>query len=185
MINLLPSKEKRELNLERKKRLTIIFCFMGLLFFLTLGVIFISVNTYISKRVQYYNNVLQTKESITEQQEIRGMQEKIKEANLSLKKLKTFYNQRLNYSKLLERIAGILPENICLDDFSSVFTEPEKEKPYLRVSLSGFALTREDLFNLKRNLEKEENFQEIHFPPGNWMEARDINFSVNLKIIEK
>ena len=182
MINLLPSEEKRKLNLERKKRLTIILCFIGLFFFLTLGIVFIPVNTYISKRVQYYNNVLKTKESVTEQQEIKGMQEKIKEANLSLKKLKTFYNQRFDYSELLEKIAGILPGNIYLDDFSSVFTEPKEEKPYLRVSLSGLALTREDLFSLKRSLEREENFQEVHFPPGNWMEARDINFSVNFKI---
>jgi len=185
MINLLPPEEKERLLLKQKKKLTTILCFIGLFFFLALGIVLIPVNTYISKRVRYYNNVLKTKESVTEQQEIKSMQEKIKEANLSLKKLKAFYNQRFNYSELLEKIAGILPENIYLDDFSSVFTEPKEEKSYLRVSLSGLALTREDLFNLKRSLEKEEDFQEVHFPPGNWVEAKDINFSVNFKIIRK
>ncbi len=78
-----------------------------------------------------------------------------------------------------------MPESIYLDNSSIIFTEPKEEKPYLKVSFSGFALTREDLFSLKRNLEKEENFQEVHFPTSNWIEARDINFSVNFKIIRK
>jgi len=50
------------------------------------------------------------------------------------------------------------------------------------VSLSGFAPTTETLFEFKENLEKEASFKEVCFPPTNWVNLTDIDFSVTFII---
>ena len=181
MINLLPPEEKRKLVLERKKKLTLITCYLFLFFFLLIIVFLIPINFYISQRIGYYEDILNSGKSNIEQQEIEDIQKKVQEANIILKKLNDFYNSSFGYSNLLEIISRTLPERIYLNNFSAVVFETEKES-YLKVSLSGYAPTRESLFNLKKSLEQEEIFQEISFPPSSWVEAGDINFSVSFKV---
>jgi len=49
------------------------------------------------------------------------------------------------------------------------------------IHLSGFSPDRNSLVTFKSNLEKETAFKNIVFPPENWLEAKNISFSINLE----
>ncbi len=180
MINLLPPQEKKTLMAERKRKLSVIFSFMVFFFIFVLVFTLFSLNIYLSKRAEYYANIA-SRDSGFEQEEEREIKEKVKEANKILLELKEHYNQETDYATLLLRIGDILPQNVYLHNFSAVLSEA-KEDSHLKISLSGLASSREDLFDLKKRLEQENNFKEVSFPPANWVQASDIDFSVSFKI---
>ncbi len=180
MINLLPPKEEKRIEEERKKKITVILSFLLLFFVVFLGIMLLSLDIYLSKRVRHYREKLEVEESV-DRQEVKEIKDEIKEANKELGNLKEHYSRRKDYSSLLEKIDGLLPSNIYLNNFSAILSETEKGS-LIKVSLSGLALKREDLFRLKKKLEGE--FEEVSFPPANWVQASDINFSSSFNINE-
>ena len=51
-----------------------------------------------------------------------------------------------------------------------------------KLTVSGFAPTREILFSFKESLEEDSLFVNVTFPPSNWVNATDIIFSVSLEL---
>lgn len=184
MINLLPQKEKERLLLETKKRLVIIiwclFCFFIFCFILVL----ISIKFYLQGQADSLKITLQEIKKGTEQSEIQSFQEKFNAFNISLTKLNSFYQQRFYFSEALEKTSKILPKEAYLTNISATFTVPKEESPYIQIILSGFIPNREDLFEFKKNLEKEKGVKDVSFPPANWIKPIDIDFSVMFKIIK-
>ncbi len=178
MINLLPPEEEKKIKEERRKKIAIIFSFLFLFFILILGIMLFSLNVYLSQRVSLYERKLESEHSLN-QEGTGEIREKVKGANQKLSELKRYYSRERDYSVLLEKIDNLLPLDIYLNNFSAVLSETEEES-LLKVSLSGFALKRDNLFNLKRNLEEE--FEEVSFPPANWVQSSDINFSASFKV---
>lgn len=181
MINLLPPVEKEKLALEKKKRIIIILWALVLFFLVCLILILFSIKIYLRSQVESQKAFLIEAEKEFEQSEIQDFREKVSSVNLTLTKLYSFYQQKIYFSQILEKISQALPSEAYLTNLSAVFC-PDGEKGNVRVSLSGFVSTRETLFEFKKNLEKESNFKEISFPPANWVEPTDINFFINFKI---
>lgn len=173
MINLLPIAEKEKLSLEKSKRMVIILWLL-LLFFLTcLILILFSIRIYIQAQVRSEQYLLTEVKKEKNQSEIENLKEEINSINLSLTKLNSFYQNGIYLSDILERISKTLPNELYLINLSVIFSS---------VSLSGFAPTTEALFKFKENLEKEPGFKEISFPPGNWVDVTDIDFSITFII---
>lgn len=178
MINLLPPQEKDVILTEAKKKIAIIIGFLILFFFACLILISISIRIYLQGYIESEKSFLAESEKEFSQSESQNLQERIKLANTLIKELNSFYGQKIYFSEIAEIVSKTLPDNFYLTDFSLILSG-EKE---INVSLSGFAPLREDLFKFKENLETEEGFKNISFPPVNWVKARNIDFYVTFKI---
>ena len=98
--------------------------------------------------------------------------------------MNSFYQSESNLTEILEKISETLPINVYLAALNfDLLTATENEKHAAQISLSGFSPTREILLEFKKNLEKEQTFEEIYFSPSNWVKPTDIDFSVNFKIV--
>jgi len=181
MINLLPAAEKEKLLLEKKKRIVIVLWFLVSFFLICSVLILFSIRTYIQTQVKSQQYLLLEVKKEDKQSDIQNLQEEINSINSSLRDLDSFYQNRIYFSNILEKISQILPQDVYLTNLS-VFSHSKKESKGIKVSLSGFAPTTEVLFEFKQNLEKEPSFKEISFPPSNWIELTDIDFSVTFEI---
>jgi len=175
MINLLPPSEKKNLQTEEKKKIVLILEILGFIFLLCLILILTSINVYISGQVEVERIIFEKEKGIFESSEVKDLSEKIKLANKTFSDLNSFYQNRIKLVDFLEEISEVLPEKVYLNNFSY-------QKNNSQVTLSGFSKTREALFELKNNLEQQENLEEIYFPPSCWIESVDINFNLKFKI---
>lgn len=180
MINLLPPEEKEKLLLEQKKRIVIILWFLVLFFLVCLPLILFAAEIYLKDQLDTQKTLLTEVQKEYNRPEIQNLQEKIKTTNSILTKLNSFYQKKIYFTEILERISKTLPEGTYLTNFSTIFS-PDT----LKVSLSGFVPTIEILFEFKKNLEKEEDFKEIFFPLANWVKPTNIDFFITLEIAIK
>lgn len=180
MINLLPPIEKEFLRTEETKRLIAILGTVVLAFLICLILILFSIKIYIQSQVEFQRITLFQAEQEFEQSESQALQEKINLANLTFSKLNSFYQQKPNFSEILEKISETLPDRTYLTNISLNSQPPDKDFK-TQISLSGFSPERELLFEFKKRLEAEPAFQEIYFPPTNWVKPTEIDFYVTLK----
>lgn len=175
MINLLPSQEKEILRQEEKYKLVLILGTLFLIFLICLILILLSIRISFSGQLNVQKILLNQKEESFKKSPSQNLEEKIVSFNQTFSELSSFYSSRSNMVDILEKISQDLPYGVYLTNFN--FDSETRQ-----ISLSGFSPSREILLELKENLEKEENFQEIYFFPSNWVKPNDIDFVVNFKI---
>ena len=173
MINLLPPQHKRELQREENRKLALILEIIFVAVLLSFALILLSIKIYITGELEVQKILLEQKG--LESSSIQELEKEIKFYNLSLSKLNSFYQKNSKRTEILEEISQTLPSNIYLTRlnlstirFQKGLSE-EEQKEQLLVSLSGFSPKRETLLEFKENLEKQELFKEIYFPPSNWV----------------
>ncbi len=183
MINLIAPKEKEKLLMEKITRMITILWILLFFFIICLALVFWIVRIYI-------NSQLSTEQSFTASAKEQEKIEKIEQAkdrakfvNSNLEKLNSLYKNKIYFSPLIEKISKTLPESLYLNNFSIIFVKELSKEDYdIKVSLLGFAPFREDLLEFKSNLESEQGFINISFPPSNWVKKVNIDFSVSFEI---
>lgn len=70
------------------------------------------------------------------------------------------------------------------DESESAGADNIKIQTIGQIQLSGWAKSRQELFNFKKALEDEKNFKEVYFSPDSWVKPTDINFSLNFQTNE-
>jgi len=175
MINLLSPVEKETLIKEEKYKLVLILEILFLIFLICFILILFSIKISLSGQVAAQKILLSEKEEGFKKSQIQDLGEKIDSFNKTLSKLDTYYLNQSSVVEILEKISQDLPLSAYLTNFN--FNSGTNQ-----ISLSGFSPSREILLEFKKNLEKEENFQEIYFPPSNWVKPTDIDFLINFKI---
>ncbi|MDO8265127.1 MAG: hypothetical protein Q7T34_02025 [Candidatus Parcubacteria bacterium] len=181
MINLLPPQFKEELKMEESYRMTLILGILITLFFVSLGLVLLSVNLYLTGQVESQQISIQAADREIKTPEAIATEEKIISLNKTVSGLNSFYQKQIKASASLEEIAGILPEGSYATQIS--FTPNPEGKDYnFKVSFSGFAETRQILFQLKQNIENNGDFSDLYFPPSNWVEPNDVNFTLTFFI---
>lgn len=175
MINLLPPQYKAELKEEENWKLTLILSILFLIFLVCSALILFSIKISISGQAEAQKILLLQEEKKFEESQIQNLEEKITISNQTLLKLNSFYQSQTNSTEILEKISETLPIRTYL---TTLNFNPAQ------ISLSGFSPTREILLEFKKNLEQEELFEEIYFPPSNWVKPTNIDFSVNFKIVK-
>lgn len=172
MINLLPPQYKAELKEEENWKLTVILSILFLIFLICLALILFSIKISISGRLEVQKILLLQEEKNFEESQIQNLEENITISNQTLLELYSFYQSQNNLTKTLEKISETIPSGAYLTTLNLNLD---------KISLSGYSPTREILLEFKKNLEEEELFEEIYFPPSNWVKPSDIDFSVNFK----
>ena len=181
MINLLPSTQKEELIEEEKYKLVLILGILFSIFLICLILILFSIKIPISGQLEVQKILLSQQEENFKKSQIQNLEEKVISFNQVLSKLSSFYYSQISLAEISEKISQDLPSGAYLTIFNFNSGVPSGSG---QISLSGFSPSREILFEFKTNLEKEENFQEIYFPPSNWVKPTDIDFLVNFKITQ-
>ncbi len=167
MINLLPASEKKELIKIEQEKIQIIILSLVSFFFICLVLLFLFLNIYFNAQLESEKSLIATLEKFEESEEIK---ERVAGINLELVKINNFYQDKIYYSEVLEKVFQTMPEKAYLNRL--IFTED-------RISLNGFIPTREELLIFQENL--KQNFKEVEFPPANWAARENINFFVNFK----
>jgi hypothetical protein len=179
-INLLPKQEGELLAQDENRRLVLVLGIVFLSSLISLALILFSIEIYISGQVEAQRIILAQKE--TESIHIEGLGEEVEWSNSTFSKLNSFYENTFSITKILEKTSLTLPPGTNLNSLTlRVFTTEEGEH-LAQFSLSGFSPDRTTLLTLKKNLEDEEKFQEVYFPPHNWTKPKEINFSVNFSV---
>lgn len=182
MIDLLPQREKETLTQEENLKLVLILGIIFLISLTSLALMLFSIKTYISGQVEAQKILLTQKEQ--ESLQIQELEEKVKESNLILSNLNSFYQESSSVTEILEKISKTLPSGTYLSTLNFSPLADEEEKYLAQISLSGFSPNREILLEFKKNLEVQDAFEEIYFPPSNWVKPTDIYFSVKFKILK-
>jgi len=173
MINLLPLQEKKELEKREKLKLTLILGIIFIIFLVYLFLILLSIKIYISSELGTQRIIYDIEEKKFNTSEVQEFQQRIIKANQNLAELDSFYHGQIDLTDILEKISALLPPGVSLKNLTW-------QKETSQVSLSGFAPLRENLFELRNNLEKD--FEEVYFPPSNWLKPKDIDFRATFKI---
>lgn len=181
MINLLPPLEKERLLTEKKKRIVIILWLLFLFFLVCLILILFAIEIYIKGQVEAQKILSKETEKELGQSELKEIKEKLKAANTTLAALDSFYQKRIYFTDILERISRTLPSEVYLTNLSATFSSTE-EGDGIKVSLSGFSPTQEKLLEFLDNLDEEDGFEKVYFPTANWVKDTDIDLFVTFEI---
>lgn len=181
MINLLPEREKEELLIERSRRLLFILEILFLLFLICFSLILFSIRIHIDGEFESQRILVDSEEKEFQFSEYQKLETEVQFLNRNLTNIKSFYQTQPDITGILEKINETLPAELYLNQLSlRRLLSGEYE-----VSIAGFSPEREGLFKFKKNLESENQFKEIYFPPVNWTEPTDIDFNLTFKVINE
>lgn len=185
MINLLTQKAKQELHQEQRFRLLLIFLFMCMIALVCFTLMLGAIKVYVTGSL------------FAQETKIAFLQERFSKDNPVLSEIKAFnettgqisrfIKSSHSVSHILGALEDILPAGIYLTAFNydppTVLVKGKETKQVkARISVAGFAKTREALFAFRESLEKYPLFSELSFPASNWVLPQDIRFSFQISI---
>ena len=185
MINLLPEKEKKELESGKNRKVILILGIFCLFFLACLILLLFLFRIYFFSQVNIQKQLLFDKgrefESIPQFQDFK---QTIKETNQELMKVKNFYQSQILIAPILEELSGLVPSKVY---FTRLFIQrPEiskEEEGYLfKINIRGYAKNREGLFLFQKALSESSDFKEVDVSLQSWLEPTDVDFSLTLKI---
>ena len=174
MLNLLPPQYKEELRQEENFRLVLVLGILIFAFFLCFSLLLVSLRIYLAGEIKAQRVLLESQKTSSRGDAV--LQRNIQELNRNMSSLSSFYKDQAMVSKILQHISDALPQGVYL---TSLTFSPSGES--LKISLSGFAPTVDDLLKLKRSIEQDPMFLNMNFPPANWV-SPDISFSLNVDV---
>jgi Tfp pilus assembly protein PilN len=188
MINLLPQNAKQELQQEEGFRLLLILLFMCMVALVSFALMLGVIKVYVAGSL------------FTQESKIALLQDRfskdnplladIQEFNETTGQVSRFIKSRRSVSSVLEALAEILPGGMYFTAFD--YDPPgiqakkggEAQEVGARISVAGFAKTRETLFLFRESLEKHPLFADLSFPASNWVLPQDIRFSFQISIAQ-
>jgi len=177
MINLLPAGAEKEIAEEKKKTLILIFQIAFCLFLVSFGLTLFLFQIYLESEIGYQNVLLSEKGERLNEIGVAGFEKEIIDLNNRLGRISQFYSDQVDFSQILDRINQDLPPATYLTNFYF-----NRDKKPVKVSLFGFSPTREELMAFRQKLEGEKSWQNVNFPPDNWISPADIKFSVSFEV---
>ena len=181
MINLLPPEEKKIVAEEKNEKIVIILWLSFLFFLVCAALAFLALNFYLGGQVDYQKIIFQESQIKSSQQETSVLQKKFSLLDDLSEKAASFYRQKIYIANSIESISKILPSGAYLTDISAnlIYT---KDDSIIKINLSGFAPDRENLFKFREALNKEKIIKNVNFPPVDWVNPLNINFSVSFEM---
>ncbi len=173
MINLLPENEKKVLTVIRWQKIIAIIGALIIYFIVALSLILWAISVNISSEKKFKEIMAITEEGRLNNSETNAVKTKIAALNDNLVKIDTQISRNKWLTETIKKISGGIPSGVYLTNISY------QDKQFM---ISGFAPTREDLLIFKENLEKENDFKKINFPPIDWVKPKAIIFSVTFSI---
>ena len=166
MINLLPEKEKKELESGKNRKVILIFGF-SCLFFITCLILFLFLfKIYLFSQINFQKeNFLNKERELKSISQFHDFEQTVREANQELLKVKNFYQNQILIVPILENLSRFVPPRIY---FTRLFIEKpeiskEKEDYLFKINIWGYAKNREDLFLFQKALKENDDFKKLMF----------------------
>ncbi len=140
---------------------------------LVLIVILISV-FYLLKIQRDANNLTyETQQKQSQYQELNKYDKAFKEINAASSFLIKIEGGHLHWANILNHLSWVIPNGIIVDNFAS--------KNY-NIYLTGRAAKRDQLLELKRNLENSACFKDINVPLSDFVVKENVNFQMDFVV---
>jgi len=181
MINLIPSKEKKEMTKG-------FYCRLVVLFLMTLGTSFLI--AFVAILPSYFlssvkNNIVDVKLEAQKQEPVPLPDQQtlatIRDLNKKLDLIEKTANSKFIVSQkvintiILKKMPDIKITDISYDDNSQNGSLPGK-----KISIQGTAPSRETLLSFRQALEDSTNFKNVNLPISNFVKGHDIQFYLSL-----
>jgi len=105
----------------------------------------------------------------------QGYNSKVREINSRLNFTAQIQNDFIAWSKVIENLAKLTPDNIT---FSLIKIDKTKQS----IIIKGKAILRDSLLLLKQGMEESPIYQEIEFPVKNILQKENVVFEINAKL---
>ena len=169
-LNITPPELKKEIKLKLiLKKIKNLF-FVLLILFSFYSIFLLGLKLIL--QIHFVNTVAETS-IVTKNTE--NYSREIRNINVQINSIEKIQNNFVVWSKFLTVLSNEKPIDITLNKISLNYDDNS-------LTLSGFSNTRENLLNLKSNLENCESLMEINFPLSNLLEKNNINFELSAKI---
>ncbi len=175
MVNLLPTREKKEINAGRVNVLLLRYCFTTLLF---AGFLFLAIGAFYFLLTNSKNDTQKMiNDGYARMSEHQSTQKEVDTFQNNLKTAKTILDKEIHYSKVITKIAGTVPSGIILQSLdlsSESFGKP--------ISLNASGKTSTDALRLKTNFEKSGVYDNVYLESVNVSEDDKTGYPVNITI---
>lgn len=185
MINLLPLPYRDRLRAEENFRLLLILSAVSGVFLVCLALLLFALRIYLWDQIRSQEFLLAglKQQSSARSQELKNIQD----LNLSLLAISGLYEKRLSPTIILEGISSHLKPNMYVSSLNiqsreEIDTQEGKQMKPGKITVTGFAIQRETLFEFRGDLQKDPLFKNVYFPPSNWVKPRDITFSFSAEL---
>jgi|SRR3989344_1844493 len=179
MINLLPPQEQRELLLGNQKKLVVILGITVLIPLSCFALILLSINFSVLGEIPQEKIALQQIEKQYQTPDFLHFKDIIQENNKTVTALRSFYKDQIYMGSILKTVSLIpRPQNVYLTGLSLMRAENKKVK----ISISGFSKSREDLLSFQKNIQDVETIENLYFSPESWINPVDLNFNLTFEI---
>ncbi len=166
-LNLLSFEQKHQLHQETKQTLIKQVVLVVIVVILLISVIF-----YFSKKI-VLNNFEKFSENTSQVNQV--LNQKIEKINKLTGFIQQVQKEHINWANLIMEISAKTPTSITL-------TSLQLNKDEATITISGLALTRDELLKFKNNLEKLPELTEINLPLQNMTQKTDVNFTIKAKL---
>lgn len=180
MVNLLPPKNKEELLKEENWKIALILGFNFLAALVCFSLILYLINIFIVGEVSSQKIIYEQKEKEFISPQMQDLEQGLILFNKTFLELDSFYEKGFKATKVFDELSEVIPSEVYLTSLS--FNLKSSNEKTVECALTGFSPSREDLLELKENLEEKPIFEEVYFPPSNWIKSTDINFQVTFRI---
>jgi len=173
-LNLIPKKEKINLEWDARRRLVLVFtgaAFIGLAFFSS---ILAGANLYIMRNIEKSSALLSFRGQLPLGREIKAIEEGLAKTDKKLKQISEIRNRIFPKSFILAEIALMLPEGCSLIALNI--------KSGGSVDLAGLAKERTALLSFKKKLEDNQKISDLNFPLANLLKEKNIEFTLSFKM---
>jgi len=174
-INLLPSSIKREYQLEIRRRL-IMFYSIGFLVIISIfiGLLF-SFNLYFGIQNESLDEQIAILETSPKSREIQNLEFILRDFSTLSKKVKAIEDTLVPLHPLFRDLQSAMPAGVKLNDISL-------DREAKKASITGFAVTRDNVIAYKENLKKLSWVKGVESPLSNLIKEQNIDFNFNLDL---
>lgn len=170
MINLLPKKQKDELEQEQMFRVIMILGIVMVAGLICLALMLLVVKFLFEEKLDVKKISVEDKKKMIQIMKVEDEEKSISYYNANFTKLVAIYKNQINVSSMFQDLISSLPNGIYLKNLSLTGN---------KAAVSGYCPDRASLVAFKENLEKNPGFQKLDFPANDWVEQKNINFSLN------
>ncbi len=179
MINLLPPEIKKELILEKKRRLVAVLGVTMFVPFICLMLVLLSVKLYVSAEVDSQKTILEQTRKQYQTSDFLAFKDIIQKDNKTLSNLESFYKKEIYTSDILKMVSDIpRPENLYLTDLSLNRDDNQK----IKVTISGFSKSRDDLLVFQKNIQGVTQIKNLSFSPESWVNPVNVKFNLVFEV---
>lgn len=177
-INLLPPQQRKAKETkELMRKLIFASIFLTAILIISWFILFIS-QQMINQSLSYQKQEIAIFEKYFNQESNKKIEQDIENVNKILTRVSTIEKNKSNLSNILIELIKTTTSNISFYNIKIVKSER-------KITMNGFAKTRDDFLKFKNDLEKSEYFDEIVSPPSNIINPENINFSIEAKLSNK